>query len=246
MGAVAAVGLVIGITVGCTGIGGVLMIPILTLMLGIDVKHAIAAALLSYLPSGLVALVLYGRRGSVLWREAGFLCISALPAAYLGARVASFAPAALLETIIGLLLLAGGIYTLRGSRSPTTQPVRLAAPLLLGLGVGTGFVSALTGAGGAFVLLPMLLLLDVPVLPAIGLGMAIAIPIGTLASLANLAAGLVDPILATVLAVTLAVGIAIGTPIAHALPQRRLRKLLGLVVIASAIAMLIRVAARFL
>ena len=243
---VAVVGLVIGITVGCTGIGGVLMIPILTLVLGIDVKHALAAALLSYLPSGLVAVVLYGRRGSVLWREAGLLCISALPAAYLGARAASFAPAALLEALIGLLLLAGGIYTLRGSRRPTTQPARLGAPLLLGLGGGTGFVSALTGAGGAFVLLPMLLLLEVPVLPAIGLGMAIAIPIGSLASIANLDAGLVDPILAAVLAVTLTVGIAIGTPIAHALPQRKLRKLLGLVVIASAIAMLIRVTVRLL
>lgn len=247
MAAVAGVGLAIGITVGCTGIGGVLMIPILTLMLGIDVKHAIAAALLSYLPSGLVAVVLYGRRGSVPWREAGLLCIAAFPAAYLGARAASFAPAALLETLIGLLLLAGGIYTLRGTHRLTTQqPVRLAVPLLLGLGGGTGFVSALTGAGGAFVLLPMLLLLDVPVLPAIGLGMAIAIPIGTLASLANLAAGLVDPILAAVLAVTLAAGIAIGTPIAHALPQLKLRRLLGGVVVASAIAMLVRVSVRLL
>jgi len=54
--AVAVVGLLIGIAVGCTGIGGVLMIPILTLVLGIDVKHAIAAALLSYLPSGIVAV----------------------------------------------------------------------------------------------------------------------------------------------------------------------------------------------
>ncbi|MGH7123150.1 MAG: sulfite exporter TauE/SafE family protein, partial [Stellaceae bacterium] len=200
MAAVAVVGLVIGITVGCTGIGGVLMIPILTLLLGIDVKHAIAAALLSYLPSGLVAVTLYARRGSMPWREAGLLCISALPAAYLGARAAGFAPAILLETVIGLLLLAGGIYTLRGSHRPTNGPGRLEAPLLLGLGCGTGFVSALTGAGGAFVLLPILLLLNMPVLPAIGLGMAIAIPIGSLASLANLAAGLVDPILAAVLA----------------------------------------------
>jgi uncharacterized membrane protein YfcA len=99
----------------------------------------------------------------------------------------------------------------------------------------------LTGAGGAFVLLPILLLLDMPVLSAIGLGQAIAIPIAGLASLANVAAGLVDPILAAVLAVTLMTGIAIGTPIAHALPQLKLRRLLGGVVVASGIAMLIRV-----
>jgi uncharacterized protein len=244
--AVGAVGLLIGITVGCTGIGGVVMIPILTLLLGIDVKHAIAAALLSYLPTGFVAVALYARRGSVPWREAWLLCLAALPAAYVGARAASLAPATLLEALIGLLLLAGGSYTLRGAGRIVETARPLGTPLLLGLGGGTGFVSALTGAGGAFVLLPILLLLEVPVLPAIGLGMAIAIPISGLASIANVAAGLVDPILAAVLAVTLTVGIAIGTPIAHALPQAKLRRLLGWVVIISAIWMLIHVAARLL
>jgi len=244
--AVAAVGLLIGIAVGCTGIGGVLMIPILTLVLGIDVKHAIAAALLSYLPSGLVAVALYARRGSVPWREAWLLCLAALPAAYLGARAAGIAPAALLEALIGLSLLFGGVYALRGARRVGAMPGVLGAPLLLALGGGTGFISALTGAGGAFVLLPILLVLEMPVLSAIGLGMAISIPIAGLASLANLAAGLVDPILAAVLAVTLVTGIAIGTPIAHALPQQRLRRLLGVAVVVSAVAMLVRVAARLL
>jgi uncharacterized membrane protein YfcA len=243
---IAAVGLLIGIAVGCVGIGGVLMIPILTLALGIDIKHAIAAALLSYLPSGFVAVALYARRGSVPWREAWLLCLAALPAAYFGARAASLAPPGLLETLIGLLLLAGGIYALRGAYRVAAPPSPLAAPLVLGLGGGTGFVSALTGAGGAFVLLPILLLLDVPVLSAIGLGQAIAIPIAGVASLANAAAGLIDPILSAVLAVSLVVGIAIGTPIAHALPQPRLRRLLGGIVVLSGVAMLARVAARLI
>jgi uncharacterized membrane protein YfcA len=243
---IAAVGLLIGIAVGCVGIGGVLMIPILTLALGIDIKHAIAAALLSYLPSGFVAVALYARRGSVPWREAWLLCLAALPAAYFGARAASLAPPGLLETLIGLLLLAGGIYALRGAHRVAAPPRPLAAPLVLGLGGGTGFVSALTGAGGAFVLLPILLLLDVPVLSAIGLGQAIAIPIAGVASLANAAAGLIDPILSAVLAVSLVVGIAIGTPIAHALPQPRLRRLLGGIVLMSGVAMLARVAARLI
>jgi len=151
---IAAVGLVIGIAVGCVGIGGVLMIPILTLALGIDVKHAIAAALLSYLPSGIVAVTLYARRGSVPGREAWLLSAAALPAAYLGARGASLAPEAFLEALIGVLLLTGGVYALRGARAAAAQSRPLRATMLLGLGGGTGFLSALTGAGGAFVLLP--------------------------------------------------------------------------------------------
>ncbi len=71
-------------------------------------KQAIGAAL-SYLPSCVVAVWLYGRRGSIPWREAWFLCIAALPTAWLGARTVQYAPARLLMGAIGVLLLAGGI-----------------------------------------------------------------------------------------------------------------------------------------
>ena len=242
--AIAATGILIGIAIGAVGIGGVLLVPFLTLTLGIDVKHAIAAALLSYVPSCLVAVALYAWRGSIPWREAGLLCVAAVPTAWLGARAAQHAPAGLLEAAIGGLLLTGGIYALLPPRSAATGRRRLAPAALLGLGGGTGFVSALTGAGGAFVLLPVLLLLDTPVLAAIGLGQAIALPIAGLASAANIAAGIMDLGLAAGLAATLTLGIAIGTPIAHALPQPLLRRLLGSAVLLAGLAMLVRTAAR--
>jgi uncharacterized protein len=242
--AIAVVGFLLGIAIGAVGIGGVLLVPFLTLTLGIDVKHAIAAALLSYLPSCVVAVVLYARHGSIPWREAGWLCLAALPTAWLGARATQLAPAGLLEASIGALLLAGGIYAVLPWRNRLVAPLRLKPATLLVLGGGTGFVSALTGAGGAFVLLPILLLLETPVLSAIGLGQAIALPIAGLASVANLAAGNIDFRLAGGLAITLTLGIAIGTPIAHALPQILLRRLLGSAVLLAGLAMLVRTAAR--
>jgi hypothetical protein len=242
--AIAVTGLLLGIAIGAVGIGGVLLVPFLTLTLGIDVGHAIAAALLSYLPSCVVAVTLYGRRGSIPWREAAMLCAAAVPTAWLGARAALHAPTALLEAAIGALLLAGGLYALLPAREVAIGRRKLPPAALLALGGGTGFVAALTGAGGAFVLLPLLLLLDVPVLSAIGLGQAIALPIAGLASVANITAGIVDVELAAGLAVTLTLGIAIGTPIAHALPQTILRRLLGSVVLLAGLAMLVRTAAR--
>jgi uncharacterized protein len=241
---IAFTGVVLGVAVGATGIGGVLLVPILTLVLGIEVKRAIAAALLSYLPSTAVAVVLYARRGSMPWRQVWPLCAAAVPAAWLGARLTHDAPGELLEAAIGVVLTAGGLYALRVPRQISVARVALAPATLLGLGCGTGFISAMTGAGGAFVLLPVLLLLDVPVLSAIGMGQAIAIPIAGLASVANLAAGLVDVRLAAELAVGLAIGIALGTPIAHALPQAKLRRLLGSVVLMAGLAMLLRSAVR--
>src|ERR1700751_924372 len=96
---------VLGVAIGATGIGGVLLVPILTLALGIDVKRAIAAALLSYLPGCVVAVVMYARRGSIIWRDVWPLCLAALPAAWLGARAARGAPGTLLEAAIAVLLL---------------------------------------------------------------------------------------------------------------------------------------------
>jgi uncharacterized membrane protein YfcA len=238
MAGIAAV--MLGIAIGATGIGGVLLVPILTMALGIDVKRAIAAALLSYLPGCAVAVVLYARRGSMVWRDAWRLCLAALPAAWAGALAARDMPALLLEAAIGALLLVGGAYAWRTPRDVPVAGRRLGTGTLLALGGGTAFVSALTGAGGAFVLLPMLLLLDMPVLPAIGLGQAIALPIAGLASVANIQAGLVDVRLAALLAITLSAGIAVGTPIAHALPQRVLRRLLGGVVVLAGASMLLR------
>jgi uncharacterized membrane protein YfcA len=152
---IAVVGVVLGVAIGAVGIGGVLLVPFLTLTLGIDVRRAIAAALLSYLPSCAVAVTLYGRRGSIPWREAGLLCLAALPTAWLGAHAAQVAPTLLLEAAIGVLLLSGGLYALLPSRDTATRRRRLGASALLAIGGGTGFVSALTGAGGAFVMLPV-------------------------------------------------------------------------------------------
>ena len=191
--AIAAVGVALGIAIGAVGIGGVLLVPFLTLTLGIDVKHAIAAALLSYVPSCAVAVTLYA--GAAPSRGARPACsvVAALPTAYLGARATQIAPAGLLEAAIGVLLLERRhLCVAAAAGCVETGQRRLAPATLLGLGGGTGFVSALTGAGGAFVLLPVLLLLDVPVLAAIGLGQAIALPIAGLASIANIAAGIMD------------------------------------------------------
>ena len=61
---------------------------------------------------------------------------------------ASLAPSAgAAAAAIGVLLLSGGLYTLLPSRDTATRPRRLGASALLAIGGGTGFVSALTGAG---------------------------------------------------------------------------------------------------
>jgi uncharacterized protein len=237
-----AAGAVVGVLIGSTGVGGVLLVPFLIYALGFSVQGAVAVALWSYLWSGFVAVALYGRRGSIPWRAASWLCLAALPGAYLGARAMVAISAVLLQALIAVVLVLGGIDSFRRPVAGPTERRQIGRPTLLALGGVTGFTSALLGAGGAFLLVPLLVTLEQPILLAVGLGQAIQVPISAVASVANLRAGRIDLVAGSVLAIALSLGIAIGTPLAHGLPQRALRRLVASAMLGAGLATLGRAA----
>jgi uncharacterized membrane protein YfcA len=237
-------GVIIGVLIGATGIGGVLLVSFLVHGLGYPVQSAVAVALWSYLWSGLLAIALYWRRGSIATRPALWLCAASVPGAFLGACALAVVPGKVVEALIGGVLLLGGVQTLRPPRehNDRTPP---GPALLVGLGLLTGFASALLGAGGAFLLVPLLVALGEPVLLAVGLGQAIQVPISAVATVANLRAGRIALLYGTILAAALAVGIALGTPLAHGVSQRTLRLLVALAMLVAAIVMVGRLARLF-
>ena len=237
-------GVIIGVLIGATGIGGVLLVSFLVHGLGYPVQSAVAVALWSYLWSGLLAIALYWRRGSIAARPALWLCAASVPGAFLGACALAVVPGKVVEALIGGVLLLGGVQTLRPPRehNDRTPP---GPALLVGLGLLTGFASALLGAGGAFLLVPLLVALGEPVLLAVGLGQAIQVPISAVATVANLRAGRIALLYGTILAAALAVGIALGTPLAHGVSQRTLRLLVALAMLVAAIVMVGRLARLF-
>src|SRR5262249_44208991 len=155
------------------------------------VQVAVAVALWSYIWSGLLAIALYWRRGSIAGRPAGWLCGAAVPGAVLGARALGIFPGVVVQGLIAAGLLGGGLDTLPAPRARREEHL-LGRGTLVALGALTGFASALLGAGGAFLLVPLLVALGEPVLLAVGLGQAIQVPIAAVASVANVAAGRVD------------------------------------------------------
>ena len=237
-------GVIIGVLIGATGIGGVLLVSFLVHGLGYPVQSAVAVALWSYLWSGLLAIALYWRRGSIATRPALWLCAASVPGAFLGACALAVVPGKVVEALIGGVLLLGGVQTLRPPRehNDRTPP---GPALLVGLGLLTGFASALLGAGGAFLLVPLLVALGEPVLLAVGLGQAIQVPISAVATVANLRAGRIALLYGTILAAALAVGIALGTPLAHGVSQRTLRLLVAVAMLVAAIVMVGRLARLF-
>jgi uncharacterized protein len=236
----AVAGIVIGVAIGSTGIGGVLLVPFLIYALGMSAPLAVALALFSFLWSGLVAAGLYAQHGSIAWREAAWLSLAALPGAYLGAHALGLIPPMMLEFLIAALIVAGAVNALRAAPSDAVVARPPGIAMLLLLGAVTGVGSALLGASGALILVPLLIALRQPVLPAIGLGQAIQVPIAAVASLANWLAGRIDIGEGLILAAALSFGIAVGTPLAHALPQRALGRLLAATMLVAAAAMVLR------
>jgi uncharacterized protein len=229
--ALTALGLASGLLIGCIGIGGVILVPALVFVGGIPIQRAIPAALLAYIVSAVVATVIYAREKSIHWNMAARLCIAAAPAAFAGAWAVKNANAHLLEILIGVLTAVSGINSLRHAQHVEFAKKRIATPLLLLIGAGTGFASSLSGTGGPLVLVPILMAFNLPVLTVIGLSQAIQLPIAVVGSVGNFLYGELDWYLGSVLAVALTIGSWQGARLAHVMPRNLLRRIVSVVLI---------------
>ena len=231
----------VGALIGAIGIGGVLLVPLLTLGVGVNVHVAIATAMFAYLFTGIVGAVEYARRGSIDWATGLWLCLGGMPGAYLGAMTTWLMPAVALELVIGTLVLISGIHALRPKSEVISERNGLGPTALVLIGVLTGFGSAIAGTGGPLVLVPILLWLKVSTLTAVGLSQIIQIPIALLATGGNLTFGHVDFKLGFILAAMLVVGVVAGANFAHRASRDRRNRIIALALLGAGTAMLVKV-----
>jgi len=231
----------VGALIGGVGIGGVLLVPMLTFVFGLGVHEAIGAAMFSYLFSGMVGAVIYARRRSINWTMALWLFAGATPAAFAGAVLSSVIPARGLEFIIALLVLFAGVNALVTRGDDVRQERNLGGPALIGIGAVTGIGSALSGTGGPLILVPVMIWLKASVLTAVGLSQAIQLPIAALATAANFLYGSVNIIVGGIVAVALMAGAAVGARVAHTVSRTTLRHAVAWVLIAVGIFIIARI-----
>jgi uncharacterized protein len=217
-----------GLVGGLFGIGGgVLLIPVLGMLYGLDQQVAQGTTLVMVVPNVLFAFWRYRRRVGVDLRIAVSLAASALVATYPVARIATgLDPHDLRLAFAGFLVALAVLVawrTLRGSGAPPGR-----SPLAWGwsalLGLAGGAVSGLFGVGGAFIAPPVLTaFFRVRQIEAQGLALALVCP-GTFVALMTYAgAGQVDWRLGLPLAIGGIAAIPLGVAAAHRLPERRLR-----------------------
>ncbi len=98
-----------------TGLGGgVVVTPALTLLLGVDIRYAIGASLVSVIATSSGAASAYVREGYSNIRIGMFLEIATTLGAILGAFLATRTPTAILSVIFGLVLLHAAWQSSRG------------------------------------------------------------------------------------------------------------------------------------
>jgi hypothetical protein len=192
----AAVGLLLGIALGLFGGGGgILAVPLLVGLLGMDVDQAATASLVIVTFGALGGLASHHRARRVLWR-AGLVfgtasVVGSVAGALLAVRVADWIKLGAFT----LLMVFAGVAMLRNARSqPTTRagsperPITDATtpgplpgshglagyslPLVLLLATGTGLVTGFLGVGGGFLVVPALALaMRMPVVNATATGL---------------------------------------------------------------------------
>ncbi|HVT29046.1 MAG TPA: sulfite exporter TauE/SafE family protein, partial [Lacipirellulaceae bacterium] len=127
----------------------------------------------------------------------------------------SLMPAGKIQLIIAVLAVVSGANSIYRSNRLGPAVRSLGPWTLLAVGMGTGFLSALTGSSGPMVLLPILLWMSLGAVEAVGLAQVVQIPVGLFATAGNLAFGRVDLALAVLVGGPMVVGSILGAIMAH-------------------------------
>ena len=165
-----------GLLGSLTGLGGgVVIVPLLTVALGVDIHYAIGASLVSVIATSSGAAAAYLKEGFTNMRIGIFLEVATTVGAVVGASLATHLPGPAIEVVFGVVLLLSVFLTLR-PREPDTvvgadrglgQRLRLDGdyptpsgsvhyipsriPLGFGIMTGAGALSGLLGIGSGAV-----------------------------------------------------------------------------------------------
>jgi uncharacterized membrane protein YfcA len=245
----AASGLLIGALVGLTGMGGgSLMTPLLVIAFGFSPTVAVGTDLLHGAVFKTVGAIRHRQLGTVQARLSGWMLVGSAPTSLLGVAVATWlrhrygsSADAVAGRVLGGALVLGGCGLLakglvRYRERPDvpfvlTRRDRVVAVLI---GLFGGFAVGLTSVGsGVFFGLTLLLAFPLRSAKVVGTDVFHAAALLWVAGLGHFAAGNVDLGAVGALLLGSIPGVLIGTQFTLRLPDRLLRLLLGLVLVAS-------------
>jgi hypothetical protein len=239
-------GLLVGILVGMTGMGGgSLMTPILIILFGFDAKVAVGTDILHGAVFKSFGAVRHRMLGTVHARLALWMLAGSAPLSLVGVEVANLIGTNSMDTlqrIVGVALILGGagwlvktFVTGHASDAPFLLRTRDKAAAVA-IGASCGFVVGLTSVGsGTFFGLAMLLLFPLTAPKIVGTDMSHAAALLWVAGVAHLAHGDVDMHAMAWLLVGSIPGVLLGSQMSIRVPERALRVAFGVILVLSGI-----------
>lgn len=241
-----ALAVLVGVSLGLLGGGGsILTVPILTYVLGMGPREAIAASLFIVGATSAVSMISHAKSGRVRWKSGALFGAAGVVGAFSGGLLGGVIPGVVLMILFAIMMMVTAIAMIRGREdrgadigaSDHERPtVRILIDGLL-VGVATGLV----GAGDGFLIVPVLNLLGgLPMAVAIGTSLLVI----TMKSFAGLGGYLLSvqlnwPIVFAFTATALAGSFA-GVALAGRIPERALRKAFGIFVLVMGVFVLIQ------
>lgn len=238
-------GAVLGWLGGLFGIGGgVIAISVLGIAFGMDQQHAEGTSLVMVVPTVLIGLYQYWRRGGMDGRIVAVMALAAGAMTYLFARIAVALPSTPLRRGFAIFLIVLALfYAWRGfseSRN-SIRPIVLPWPLTAIIGLIGGALSGLFTVGGAVFAVPALtLLFGKSQTVAQGMGLALVVP-GLLFGLVVYGgAGDIHWPIGLALAAGSVLTVSWGVTLAHRLPETALKYGFSAVLLLSAVLLWLR------
>lgn len=237
----------IGYISAITGIGGgSLMVPFMVIVLGYDVKQAIATSLVCIVIESSFASNIYLRRRWVDLRTALMLEPITVTGAVTGAYLTISLPTRIVRAVLALLLLYVSLSMLskafEGKRSRTTTIRITKFREVTGVFIAflAGLLSGMLGIGGGVLKLPLLtMVLGLPIKTAIATSSFMVSLTASAGGLVYLLKGFVNPSAVAVLALGIIPGAALGAYSLRKFSPRILRIIFSATLLYASIKLLI-------
>jgi len=190
------VGVVAGLASGLFGVGGgIVLVPGLVLLAGLDQRMAHGTSLTAIVPIALAGAIGYSTGGEVDWLAALLTAAGVLLGTPIGVHLLGRLPERTLKIGFAIVLLLSAV---RMITSPGDGAGRETVTLLSGAGfaltgLGAGVLAGVMGVGGGVVMVPAFtVLFGLPIVLAKGTSLAVIVPGAILGTVRNRAQGTTD------------------------------------------------------
>jgi uncharacterized membrane protein YfcA len=241
----AIVGVVGGLLSGAFGVGGgILMVPLLINLAGMDQRRASATSLVAIIPASIAGSLGYLAQGQVDVLAALLLGAGGVVGAFFGTRLLRRLPLALLRWMFVALLVVVAVRMLlvvppRGDGH--IQITWATALLLVAVGLFIGVASGLFGIGGGVIAVPALIaLFGAGDLIAKGTSLLFMVPTAVSGTISNARGGVVDVRAGLVVGVAATVASFGGVALAFLMPPVVSSVLFAALLFAAAIQLAVR------